>query len=169
MYVSSFLKPDMKFFPKACFNDLCFIPAPLGQALPENPVIGVIDGKFEDGYFVTVTIGTNKLKGVLFHASQQNNAVQVQPAIPATDNSSGTRVIRRRRRRKKLITRDPLHPKPNRSGYNFFFAEQHAKLKLLHPGKDREISRMIGDLWNNLTETERAVNPKPQTAKVFSF
>ncbi|KAI0492744.1 hypothetical protein KFK09_027020 [Dendrobium nobile] len=136
-------------------NEDVALTAPLGQALSANrKVVGVIDGKFENGYFVTVTVGTNKLKGVLFHALQQN-AVQVQPVYPSINNSS-TRVIRRRRRR-KVSTRDPTHPKPNRSGYNFFFAEQHAKLKLLHPGKDREISRRIGELWNNLTETERAV------------
>ncbi|KAL0906689.1 hypothetical protein M5K25_025202 [Dendrobium thyrsiflorum] len=136
-------------------NEDVALTAPLGQALSANrKVVGVIDGKFDNGYFVTVTVGTNKLKGVLFHALHQN-AVQVQPVFPGINNSS-TRVIRRRRRR-KLSTRDPTHPKPNRSGYNFFFAEQHAKLKLLHPGKDREISRRIGELWNNLTETERAV------------
>ncbi|KAM4127605.1 hypothetical protein ACJW30_02G102900 [Castanea mollissima] len=67
--------------------------------------------------------------------------------------------IHRRRRRKKheIKRRDPAHPKPNRSGYNFFFAEQHARLKPLHPGKDREISRMIGELWNKLKESEKAV------------
>lgn len=130
---------------------------PFVRALPTNStVVGVIDGKFEDGYFVSVTIGTNKLRGVLFHASQQN-AAEAQPVFPGIDNNNGTRVIRRRRRRKKISSWDPTHPKPNRSGYNFFFAEQHAKLKLLHPGKDRDISRMIGELWNNLTEAERAV------------
>lgn len=67
--------------------------------------------------------------------------------------------VQRRRRRKKseIKRRDPAHPKPNRSGYNFFFAEQHARLKPLHPGKDREISRMIGELWNKLKESEKAV------------
>ncbi|KAM3756338.1 hypothetical protein ACB098_02G104200 [Castanea mollissima] len=95
-----------------------------------SPVTGVIDGKFESGYLVTVMIGSEKLKG-----------------------------IHRRRRRKKheIKRRDPAHPKPNRSGYNFFFAEQHARLKPLHPGKDREISRMIGELWNKLKESEKAV------------
>ncbi|XP_042514661.1 high mobility group B protein 15-like isoform X3 [Macadamia integrifolia] len=102
-------------------------PPPMGC-----PVVGVIDGKFEHGYLVSVMVGTQQLKAV------------------------GTR---RRRRRKKsdMRRRDPAHPKPNRSGYNFFFAEQHARLKLLHPGKDREISKMIGELWNKLTETEKAV------------
>lgn len=126
-------------------------------SVPSNQtVVGVIDGKFDDGYFVTVTVGGRKLKGVLFHASQQS-AVKEQTILHGIGDDNGTRVIRRRRRRKNLSSRDPTHPKPNRSGYNFFFSEQRAKLKLLHPGKEREISKMIGDLWNNQTEAERAV------------
>ncbi|XP_022722494.1 high mobility group B protein 15-like [Durio zibethinus] len=126
------------------------------------PVIGVIDGKFESGYLVTVTIGSEKLKGVLYQAPHD-----AAPQVPhqygvfasKSDNSHASLGVQRRRRRKKseIKRRDPAHPKPNRSGYNFFFAEQHARLKPLHPGKDREISRMIGELWNNLTESEKAV------------
>ena len=133
------------------------------------PVIGVIDGKFESGYLVTVTIGSEKLKGVLYQAPQNlpwqaQHGTHLQPPASSNRNdianasSDVPRVHRRRRRKKSEIKRrDPAHPKPNRSGYNFFFAEQHARLKPLHPGKDREISRMIGELWNKLTESERAV------------
>ncbi|KAJ1385815.1 High mobility group box domain [Sesbania bispinosa] len=125
-----------------------------------SQVMGVIDGKFESGYLVTVTIGTEKLKGVLYQAPQN-------PVLPAShhsglasnNNASTSLGVHRRRRRKKseIKRRDPAHPKPNRSGYNFFFAEQHARLKPLHQGKDREISRMIGELWNKLKESEKAV------------
>ncbi|KAJ6809456.1 high mobility group B protein 15-like [Iris pallida] len=128
-----------------------------GESAPTGPsastsrsVIGVIDGKFEHGYFVSVMIGTQKLKGVLYHTAEPT-------AVDSAGFADSTKVVRRRRRRKKLSKRDPTHPKPNRSGYNFFFAEQHARLKPLHPGKDREISKMIGDLWNRLTETEKAI------------
>ena len=118
------------------------------------PVIGVIDGKFDSGYLITVTVGTEKLKGVLYQAPSE------QPAQPVgVFAKDGTPNAHQHRRRKKseIRRRDPGHPKPNRSGYNFFFAEQHARLKPLHPGKDREISRMIGDLWNKLKESERTV------------
>ncbi|KAL4643846.1 hypothetical protein ACB092_02G121500 [Castanea dentata] len=126
-----------------------------------SPVTGVIDGKFESGYLVTVMIGSEKLKGVLYQAPQ--NDLQQIPrnySVFASKNNNPTVPgIHRRRRRKKheIKRRDPAHPKPNRSGYNFFFAEQHARLKPLHPGKDREISRMIGELWNKLKESEKAV------------
>lgn len=134
-------------------------------------VIGVIDGKFESGYLVTVTIGSEKLKGVLYQ-STQDPVRQIPQGAPQqtlfsnrNDNVGASSVVpgvHRRRRRKKceIKRRDPAHPKPNRSGYNFFFAEQHARLKPLHPGKDRDISRMIGELWNKITESERAVRTK---------
>lgn len=127
-----------------------------------SPVIGIIDGKFESGYLVTVTIGSEKLKGVLYQAPQ-NPIHQVPSSYNVINNNTATAHavsgVQRRRRRKKseIKRRDPAHPKPNRSGYNFFFAEQHARLKPLHPGKDREISRMIGELWNKLKESEKAV------------
>lgn len=125
-----------------------------------SQVIGVIDGKFESGYLVTVTIGSEKLKGVLYQAPQNTVLPAFHPSVSVNNNNATASLgIRRRRRRKKseIKRRDPAHPKPNRSGYNFFFAEQHARLKSLHLGKDREISRVIGDLWNKLKESDKAV------------
>ncbi|KAK8480686.1 hypothetical protein V6N11_070951 [Hibiscus sabdariffa] len=127
-----------------------------------SPVIGVIDGKFESGYLVTVTIGSEKLKGVLYQAFE-DSAPEAQHSYGVFASQSanphatlGTQ-RRRRRRKSEIKRRDPAHPKPNRSGYNFFFAERHAILKPLHPGQDREISRMIGEKWNQLTESEKSV------------
>ncbi|KAL8121113.1 hypothetical protein AgCh_018034 [Apium graveolens] len=124
-------------------------------------VVGVIDGKFECGYLVTVTLGSETLKGVLYQ-TPKNAADQVIPNHSTSKtmaNLPTTTGVQRRRRRKKceMRKRDPAHPKPNRSGYNFFFAEQHARLKPLYPGKDRDISRIIGDLWNKLNEAGKAV------------
>ncbi|KAI3915480.1 hypothetical protein MKW92_030262 [Papaver armeniacum] len=121
-------------------------------------VVGVIDAKFEHGYLVTVTLGSDTLKGVLYHIPEETvNHVQNSTYI-SKDTTTPTTVRRRRRRKKcEMKKRDPDHPKPNRSGYNFFFQEQHARLKPLYPGKDREISRMIGELWNKLGEPEKSV------------
>ncbi|CAI8601547.1 unnamed protein product [Vicia faba] len=136
------------------------LPEAMASSSAGSHVVGVIDGKFESGYLVTVTIGSEKLKGVLYQAPE-NAAVLPAPPAPnhsgsANNNNAG---VHRRRRRKKseMKRRDPAHPKPNRSGYNFFFAEQHARLKPLNQGKDREISRTIGELWNKLNESEKAV------------
>ncbi|KAH0739104.1 hypothetical protein KY290_037809 [Solanum tuberosum] len=127
-----------------------------------SPVSGFIDGKFESGYLITVKIGSEDLKGVLYQVpmNQMHQELQNQnlPAYNTRKEASTPGVVRRKRRKKSEIKkRDPSHPKPNRSGYNFFFAEQHARLKPLYPGKDREISRMIGELWNNLNVPEKMV------------
>ncbi|KAJ6691170.1 HIGH MOBILITY GROUP B PROTEIN 9 [Salix koriyanagi] len=140
--------------------------AELRRAMPgssaNSPVIGVIDGKFESGYLVTVTVGSEKLKGVLYQEPPQNQSWQVpQPRRVPANNSGNTQAVpgtrRRRRKKSEIKRRDPAHPKPNRSGYNFFFAEQHARLKPLYPGKDREISRMIGELWNKINDSQKVV------------
>ncbi|XP_057818898.1 high mobility group B protein 15 isoform X4 [Cryptomeria japonica] len=127
----------------------------------DQPVTGVIDGKFEHGYFVTVKMGADILRGVLYHVPSGGSGVQhadisyFQSSNTFDTTTSGLNA--RRKKQKERIRRDPDHPKPNRSGYNFFFAEQHARLKALHPDKDRELSKMIGELWNKLTEEERVV------------
>ncbi|XP_023745753.1 high mobility group B protein 15 [Lactuca sativa] len=115
------------------------------------PVTGIIDGKFESGYLCSVGIGGEQLHGVLYQTTV------CTPLCEVTQDATMVRCRRRRRKKSEMKKRDPAHPKPNRSGYNFFFAEQHARLKLLHTGKDRGISRMIGELWNNLTDSEKAV------------
>ncbi|KAL0376918.1 UNVERIFIED_CONTAM: High mobility group B protein 15 [Sesamum calycinum] len=128
-----------------------------------SPVCGVIDGKFDSGYLVTVKIGLEEFKGVLYQVP--NNEAQMYPdhtqreSAKIMNHSSAKLGVPRRKRRKKseIRKRDPAHPKPNRSGYNFFFAEQHARLKPHYHGKDREISRIIGESWNKLQEPERAV------------
>ncbi|KAJ8530747.1 hypothetical protein K7X08_023628 [Anisodus acutangulus] len=126
-----------------------------------SPVSGFIDGKFESGYLVTVKIGSEDFKGVLYQVPM-NQELQNQNILPVYNTgiaaSTTGGVVRRKRRKKcEIKKRDPAHPKPNRSGYNFFFAEQHSRLKPLYPGKDREFSRMIGELWNNLNVPEKMV------------
>jgi hypothetical protein len=114
----------------------------------------VIDGKFEHGYIVTVIMGSKSTKAVLYNCTEEAALLTPAPTIPINNLKGG---LRRRRRRKKLSTRDPRHPKPNRSGYNFFFQDQHRKLKPEYPGQDRLISKMIGERWNSLSTEDKAV------------
>lgn len=109
---------------------------------------------------VTVKIGSDTLRGVLYHVHQPSSASSsVITATPEPSNEPSLAVTRaRRRRRRGWRHRDPAHPKPNRSAYNFFFAEKHSKLKALHPHREREFSKMIGESWNKLTEEERTVS-----------
>lgn len=128
------------------------------------PVCGVIDGKFESGYLITVKIGMEEFKGVLYQVpnsethiiQDQHGMLQTNINHPSLKSSGAPR--RKRRKKSEIRKRDPAHPKPNRSGYNFFFAEQHARLKPHYHGKDREISRIIGESWNKLQEPERSVS-----------
>lgn len=137
-------------------------------------VSGIIDGKFEHGYFVSVMIGSQILHGVLYHASPLAEAYSSlhqasQPPPPPESSPSTlesyhnaitpyipqTRSVHKRR---KYKNRAPDHPKPNRSAYNFFFAEKHRELKAEFPHQEREYSKMIGAAWNQLSEEERSVS-----------
>jgi hypothetical protein len=129
-------------------------------------VRSTIEGKFEHGYLVSVTVGTEKMRGVIYHVPPMQRAPQhatipnyetilgAEP-IPIREEPSLRGLKRKRRRADDMPKKDPNAPRPNRTGYNFFFAEQRARLKLLYPEKDRELSRMIGDAWNSLTEEEK--------------
>ncbi|KAM0038155.1 putative transcription factor & chromatin remodeling ARID-HMG family [Helianthus debilis subsp. tardiflorus] len=132
----------------------------LPKGSPESsiglPVTGVLDGKFESGYLCTVRIGGEQLQGVLYQ-TMQTPLYETPVNTDATQGLTTVRCRRRRRKKCEMRKRDPAQPKPNRSGYNFFFSEHHARLRLLHTGKDKAISRMIGEEWNKLTESEKAV------------
>eukprot|EP00249_Psilotum_nudum_P008764 c21494_g1_i1 orf=260-1960(+) len=140
------------------------------QALGVDPassigsvVTGSIDGKFDHGYLVTVMVGMRKMRGVLYHVPSTNSLPQ-NAIVPALVNNIGSELkssdlgpmLGEKRRRKDIMRKDPKAPRQNRTGYNFFFAEQHAKLKMVKPDKDRMISKIIGDLWNKLSEDERS-------------
>ncbi|KAH9294151.1 hypothetical protein KI387_040642 [Taxus chinensis] len=83
----------------------------------------------------------------------------VSPFVNSLGNELTTTVrdhqIEQRRKKKLMTRKDPNAPRQNRTGYNFFFAEQRARLKSTQPDKDRAISKMIGDLWNSLSEDEK--------------
>ncbi|KAK7259864.1 hypothetical protein RIF29_25479 [Crotalaria pallida] len=112
----------------------------LGSVVP-----GTIDGKFDGGYVVTVNMGSEQLKGVLYHVPINVSQSSYTERGPSSQN------------RKRSRLRDPSQPKSNRSGYNFFFAENYARLKPSFHGQEREISKTIGSLWSNLTDAERQV------------
>ncbi|KAH0456888.1 hypothetical protein IEQ34_014795 [Dendrobium chrysotoxum] len=143
-------------------------------------VTGTIDGKFDYGYFVTVKIGSQLLHGILYHIHQhqigsppsvlnpdqpvsspvnpvfQNpSTCSIAAATMVNANLSYMPATRSAGRRRRLKNRDPARPKPNRSAYNFFFAEKHFELKSQCPHMEREYSKRIGESWNKLTDQER--------------
>lgn len=114
-----------------------------------SSVMGTIDGKFDNGYLVTVRLGSDQFKGVLYHIPQMLQ-------LSRSSNSSDVPPPRRRKRSRSALL-DPYKPKSNRSGYNFFFAEHYAQLKPMYYGQEKAISKKIGHLWSNLTEAEKQV------------
>ncbi|KAI5058304.1 hypothetical protein GOP47_0026474 [Adiantum capillus-veneris] len=139
------------------------------QALNVDPtssvgtiVSGAIDGKFEDGYLVTVMVGARKLRGVLYHVastdipSQNISMTSIMQSVDSEIQfADGAPKMGRKRKKREVFRKDPNAPRQNRTGYNFFFAEQRAKLKTMQPDKDRAISKMIGELWSKLSEDEK--------------
>ncbi|RWV96491.1 hypothetical protein GW17_00040787 [Ensete ventricosum] len=152
--VNSLLSFSLKIDHYECIK--CLVPTG-----PHNfTVTGSIDGKFEYGYMVTVKIGSDTLRGVLYHVHQPSaSSSTLAKAPPETANAPSSSAVTRTRlrRRRGCRHRDPAHPKPNRSAYNFFFAEKHSKLKALYPHREREFSKMIGESWNKLSVEERMV------------
>ena len=90
-------------------------------------------------------MGSNILRGVLYQKPSESSGAQFASISCLQDKNvldaaaSGNSTCRKKKK-DRIRKRDPNHPKPNWSGYNFFFAEQHARLKALHPDKDREIN-----------------------------
>ncbi|ESW08127.1 hypothetical protein PHAVU_009G020700 [Phaseolus vulgaris] len=118
---------------------------------------GTIEGKFECGYLVSVKLGSEVLRGVLYHPEK----MVALPTIPPQHENAivpfKSKAHRSGRRRRNKRRWDPNYPKPNRSGYNFFFAEKHYSLKALYPNREREFTKMIGQSWNSLNPEERMV------------
>lgn len=140
------------------------------QALGVDPassigsiVTGSIDGKLDYAYLVTVMVGTRKMRGVLYHVPPSGSRPQgasVSTFMNSRETDFRTAMLDhrlgRKRKRKEMSRKDPNAPRQNRTGYNFFFAEQRARLKSVQPDKDRAISKMIGDLWNRLSEDDKS-------------
>ncbi|XP_015696443.2 high mobility group B protein 9-like [Oryza brachyantha] len=144
------------------------LPERLGGEPCSFSVTGSIDGKFEHGYFVTVKIAGETLRGVLYRvvepppppppppASAPPATAPLFSALPPPPPSNGGAPSRSRRRRGRR-QRDPAQPKPSRSGYNLFFKEKHPELKAIHPHRERDYSKMIGDAWNHLAADDKMV------------
>ncbi|KAK7401463.1 hypothetical protein VNO78_12972 [Psophocarpus tetragonolobus] len=120
-------------------------------------ISGTIDAKFDGGYVVTMTLGSEQLKGVLFHVPDNVSRSSHTEGMSSSQNVGEGTSSSQSRKRAKYAPRDPFRPKSNRSGYNFFFAENYARLKPSYHGQERAISKRIGFLWNNLSEAERQV------------
>eukprot|EP00850_Spirogloea_muscicola_P014751 SM000108S14195 [mRNA] locus=s108:167760:170456:+ [translate_table: standard] len=125
-------------------------------------VAGVIEAKCDHGYFVTVTVGGDRLKGILYNAPAKTKVKHLLPLsflpIPGINPATALAGKQRRKRRRKadMPPKDVPAPRPNKTGYNYFFQLKRGELKQIHPGRsDKEISRLIGDAWMALPEADK--------------
>lgn len=110
-------------------------------------------------------VGARRMRGVLYHVAPADMPPQ-NASVPTMMQSVSSEIQSvdvapkdgRKRRKREVFKKDPNAPRQNRTGYNFFFAEQRAKLKTMQPDKDRAISKMIGELWSKLSEDEKSVS-----------
>lgn len=112
-------------------------------------LVGIIDEKFDNGYVVSVNMGSDKLKGIIYHI----------PDSPQSSWSPNPHISQHRKRKKSHLTLlDPSKPKPTRNSYNF--TEHYASLAPMSQGHEERINKKIGHLWNKLSETEQFCEDK---------
>lgn len=135
--------------PAACIGTIC---------------TGAINGKFNEGYFVTVAIGTEKLSGLLYHFPPYEKAEQFATVTSLLDGLGvrepliGSEIQPQRKRRKDYgIKKNLIGPKRGRTGYNIFIKEQRARLKELYPGT-KGLGKRATEMWNKLPENEKSVS-----------
>ncbi|KAK1388596.1 High mobility group B protein 9 [Heracleum sosnowskyi] len=121
---------------------------------PRAPVTfeatGTIEAKTDYCYLVSMKLGSETLNGVLYHHKHSESPNKESAMMPFDLNDK-----RKRRRERKRKRR--MGPKPNRSGYNFYFADKHSELKRQCPEREREFTKMIGKSWTNLSQQEKNV------------
>ncbi|MCO5614306.1 hypothetical protein L7F22_068584 [Adiantum nelumboides] len=124
---------------------------------------GAINGKFEEGYFVTVVVGTEKLSGVLYHVSSDSNSQQYA-SVPSLIDSVGAdgsapgmeiQLYGCKKRKEYVRKINPNAPKRTRTAYNIFFKEQRERLKQLYPDTKGHGKKVI-EMWNKLSDKEKA-------------
>lgn len=126
-------------------------------------VTGAINGKSDEGYYVTVVVGTEKLSGVLYHVSTDSDNHQfakipsLLDGIGSEENTAGLEVqLYGKQRREPIRKRNPNAPKRTRTGYNIYFKEQREKLKLLYP-ESKGLGKKVIEMWGKLPETEKSL------------
>lgn len=113
---------------------------------PGSSVIGTIDAKFDSGYIVTVNLGSELLKGVIYHTPTESQLSQ---------NSYNTAAPRRRSRNR---FGDPSwFEESSSSGYSYFYAENYNKLQAMYGRQEKVMNKKIWLLWSRLTEAEKQV------------
>lgn len=127
-------------------------------------VTGAINGKSDEGYYVSVVVGTEKLNGVLYHFSADSDSHQfakvpsLLEGIGSEENTAGLEVQLYGKQRTETIKkreRNPNAPKRTRTGYNIYFKEQREKLRLLYPNT-KGLGKKVNEMWGMLPDNEKS-------------
>lgn len=115
-----------------------------------SSVNGVIDGKFDSGYLVSVKIGGEVLKGVLYHVPQETQ----------TSETSNASVVppERRRRRSHKSSKDSSSSKKSRKSYSLSFSEDYARVQpVCYEQEEKVTSCNMASSQTKLTGVEMQV------------
>lgn len=129
-------------------------------------VTGAINGKSDEGYYVSVVVGKEKLSGVLYHVSADSDNHQfakipsLLDGIGSEENTTGLEVQLYGKQRTETIKkreRNPNAPKRTRTGYNIYFKEQREKMRLLYPDM-KGLGKKVIEMWGKLPDDEKSVS-----------
>lgn len=105
-----------------------------------------------------VKLGTETFCGEIYYMDHPNPSESAESSSAVVAYDPNDTCTRRRRETKRRREKDRDCPKPNKSGYNFYFADKYRELKGKKPEKKREFAKMIGESWKNLSPGKKNVS-----------
>ncbi|KAL1815855.1 high mobility group B protein 10 [Daucus carota subsp. sativus] len=122
-------------------------PLPSGSSImePGSLLNGMLVAKCELGYMVTVDVGREQWKGILYHnpsgSESLNDSDQNHTVICRSQNELW----------------DPARFEENGVGYKYFHAEIWEKLKRFYGNEEDGMNKKIWLIWNRKSEAEKQV------------
>lgn len=126
------------------------VPADI-KALCGSTVTGTVDSRFEFGYFITVNIDGQQLKGIMYEPTG------LMKKGKNTGKVDGVSKRIMKRRRQKLLRQQGV-PKQNKTAFNYFSMDARPRAReICGPNvPESDVSKKIGEMWANCSPQERA-------------
>ncbi|KAK9803900.1 hypothetical protein WJX72_003210 [[Myrmecia] bisecta] len=125
---------------------------------PDQALVGTrgtvnIDARFDAGYFVTIKLGRDTFRGMLYYPPGEHAG---DGRARRMDNGAAeSRGTPRRERGDK--GKDPHAPKPNKTPFSFFSVDARLKAREANPGlSPAELTKKVGEMWANATDQDKA-------------
>ncbi|CAL8465757.1 g5293 [Coccomyxa elongata] len=111
-----------------------------------------LDARFDCGYFVTVHIGRQEFKGMLYYPP-----ILPAEALMTCQTGQAASISSAEGRKGSVKGKDPSVLKPSRTPFNFFAAEARPRAKAAYPDVPQsDITKKVGEMWQNLPEEGKA-------------